>query len=190
MTLESKSKNKKHNPHGPRGERCSPTPTWFAPPTDLTSPPPPLSPWPSALPLPPLLPYHPLHPSVHSTAASLPPAPYRAPPSVPPLHQHSMTLPHLVTSSLPLCTPCQPRPRQQAGGWRARSAIHRWCVPPAQRCSTSLFLHAGANRIARLIVFRLQASTAFSCLINVWLIVFFYCRALPIQVCFGFTDAY
>ena len=76
---------------------------------------------PSALSLPPLLPYYPLHPSVHSTAASLPPAPYRAPPSVPPLHRH---YPHFVTSSLPPCTPCQPRPRQQAGGWRARSAIH------------------------------------------------------------------
>lgn len=47
---------------------------------------------PSALPLPPLLPYYPLHPSVHSTAASLPPAPYRAPPSVPPLPtQHDTT---------------------------------------------------------------------------------------------------
>ena len=66
----------------------------------------------------------------------------------------------------------------------------RWCAPPAQRCSTSLFLHAGASRIARLIVFRLQASTAFSCLINVWLIVFFYYRPLPIQVCFDFTDTY
>lgn len=32
--------------------------------------------------------------------------------------------PHFVTSSLPPCTPCQPRPRQQAWGWRARSAIH------------------------------------------------------------------
>ena len=66
----------------------------------------------------------------------------------------------------------------------------RWYTPPAQRCSTPLFLHAGASRIARLIVFRLPTSTAFSCLINVWLIVFFYCRSLPIQVCFGFTETY
>lgn len=43
----------------------------------------------------------------------------------------------------------------------------RRCTPPAQRCSTSLFLHAGASRIARLIVFQLPTSTAFSCLINV-----------------------
>lgn len=48
-----------------------------------------------------------------------------------------------------------------------------WCAPPAQRCSTSLFLHAGANRIARLIVFRLQTSTVF---MFDWL--FFYYKGL------------
>lgn len=37
----------------------------------------------------------------------------------------------------------------------------RWCAPPAQRCSTSLFLHAGASRIARLIVFSIAG---FDCL--------------------------
>ena len=42
---------------------------------------------------------------------------------------------------------------------------------PVQHISF-LFLHAGASRIARLIVFQLPTSTAFSCLINVWLIVF------------------
>ena len=88
MTLESRNrKNKKHNPHGPRGERCS-TPTRFNQPDPSTR----LDFDASALPLPPLLPYYPLHPSVHSTAASLPPAPYRAPPSVPPLPtQHDTT---------------------------------------------------------------------------------------------------
>ena len=144
----------------------------------------------SALPLPPLLPYYPLHPSVHSTAASLPPAPYRAPPSVPPLPaQHDTT---------PISSPVRSHPVPHVNQGRAsrpevdeRAArFTRWYTPPAQRCSTSLFLHAGASRIARLIVFQLPTSTAFSCLINVWLIVFFYCRSLPIQVCFDFTDTY
>lgn len=145
---------------------------------------------PSALPLPPLLPYYPLHPSVHSTAASLPSAPYRAPPSVPPLY-HNMTLPpfrHQFAPTLyPMSTKAAPAGRRLTSA--QRDSLN-WCTPPAQRYSTSLFLHAGASRIARLIVFRLQASTAFSCLINVWLIVFFYCRSLPIQVCFDFTEAY
>lgn len=84
MTLESRNrKNKKHNPHGPRGERCSPTPTrpihpsWLRPLRSASSS---------------FITLLPLHPSVHSTAASLPPAPYRAPPSVPPLPtQHDTT---------------------------------------------------------------------------------------------------
>ena len=144
----------------------------------------------SALPLPPLLPYYPLHPSVHSTAASLPPAPYRAPPSVPPLPAQHDTTPissPVRSHPVPMSTKAAPAGRRLTSA--QRDSLN-WCTPPAQRCSTSLFLHAGASRIARLIVFQLPTSTAFSCLINVWLIVFFYCRSLPIQVCFDFTDTY
>ena len=108
MTLESRNrKNKKHNPHGPRGERCS-TPTRFNQPDPSTR----LDFDPSALPLPPLLPYYPLHPSVHSTAASLPPAPYRAPPvrsaatptqhdTTPFRHQFAPTLYPMSTKAAP-----------------------------------------------------------------------------------------
>lgn len=207
MTLESRNrKNKKHNPHGPRGERCSPTPTRFNQPdpsTRLDLTPPPLSPWPSALPLPPLLPYHPLHPSVHNTAASLPPAPYRAPPSVPPLHQHNMTLPPISSPVRSHSVPhvnqgraSRPEVDERAARFtrlmRATSAavqhisfLARRCQPD---CKTNCFSIAGFDCIFLFDWF-------------VQLIVFFYCRPLIVEhypcrvlfsflLGFGFTKTY
>ena len=77
-------------------------------------------------------------------------------------YQHNMTLPpfrHQFAPTLyPMSTKAAPAGRRLTSA--QRDSLN-WCTPPAQRCSTSLFLHAGASRIARLIVFSIAG---FDCL--------------------------
>lgn len=179
MILESRNrKNKKHNPHGPRGERCSPTPTRFNQPDPSTRHPPVLT-WLLRLyrldpPLCLVLLYYLITLCIHLS-------------TVPRLHSLRHPTGRLrpfrryanTAWPCPISSPVRSHSVPHVNQGRAsrpevdeRAArFNRWCASPAQRCSTSLFLHAGVNRIARLIVFRLQASTAFSCLIDLsnWL---------------------
>lgn len=157
MILESRNrKNKKHNPHGPRGERCS-TPTRFTQPDpstrlDLTPP------------LCLFLLYYLITLCIHlSTAPRL--HSLRHPTGrLRPFRRYTNTTWHC-----PISSPVRSHPVPHVNQGRAsrpevdeRAArFTRWCAPPAQRCSTSLFLHAGASRIARLIVFSIAG---FDCL--------------------------
>lgn len=127
-------------PHQPD----STNPTWLRPP-------PPLSPWRlrsasssfiTLLPFASICPQH----RGFTPSGTLPGASVRsaATPTLPPFrHQFAPTL-------YPMSTKAAPAGRRLTSA--QRDSLN-WCTPPAQRCSTSLFLHAGASRIARLIVF-------------------------------------
>ena len=81
-----------------------------------------------------------------------------------PFRRYTNTTWHCPISSPVRSHPVPMSTKAAPAGRRLTSAQRdslNWCTPPAQRCSTSLFLHAGASRIARLIVFSIAG---FDCL--------------------------